>query len=152
MVRRISVRGIVLHEGKLLCVRLNKYKGSLRTKDERDYWCLPGGGLEEGEALLDGVIREMVEETGVSPTVGNLLYVQQFHYEDTDFLEFFFHITNAKDYLHIDLSKTTHGELEIAEVDFIDPAANDVLPEFLKTEPLAGVATSNSPTKIFSRL
>jgi ADP-ribose pyrophosphatase YjhB (NUDIX family) len=150
MVRRISVRGIVLREGKLLCVRLNPYKNHLRR--DNDYWCLPGGGLDEGETLLNGVEREMIEETGVKPVVGNLLYVQQFAYEDKDYIEFFFHIKNAEDYLHIDLSKTTHGELEIAEIDFIDPTAKRVLPEFLQTESLADVAASNGPTKIFSRL
>ncbi len=151
MVRRISVRGIVLHKGKLLCVRLKPYKDSLRLKDNSDYWCLPGGGLNEGEALLAGVEREMVEETGIKPAIGNLLYVQQFAHGERDYLEFFFHIKNAEDYLRIDLSETTHGELEIAEINFIDPAVVRVLPEFLQAEPLSEVIAGNGPTKIFSR-
>lgn len=152
MIRRVSVRGIVLHEGKLLCVRLKPYKGSLQLEADSDYWCLPGGGLDEGEALLVGVEREMTEETGVKPIVGNLLYVQQFTHGEKDYLEFFFHITNAEDYLHIDLSKTTHGEIEIAEIGFIDPTTKRVLPEFLQTDPLKKIAASNCPTKIISRL
>lgn len=152
MVRRISVRGVVLQNDKLLCVRLKAYTGSLRLEGDADYWCLPGGGLEEGEALHDGVEREMIEETGVKPIVGNLLYVQQFAYGEKDYLEFFFHIINAGDYLAIDLSKTTHGELEIAEIGFIEPSAARLLPEFLQTEPLAAVAASNGPARIISRL
>ena len=149
MVRRISVRAVVLHDGKLLCARLKPYKEHLK---EQDFWCLPGGGLDEGEALLDGIRREMIEETGIAPEVGALLYVQQFTYDDKDYIEFFFHVTNAEDYLAIDLSKTSHGEAEIEEIAFIDPVQKHVLPEFLSTENLDEIASSSSPTRIISRL
>ena len=152
MIRRVSVRAIVLHQGKLLCVRLKPYKGSLREAGGNDYWCLPGGGLDEGEALIPGLEREMLEETGIKPQVGNLLYVQQFAYNDKDYLEFFFHVTNGEDYLHIDLSKTTHGAEEIAKIGFVDPAATKLLPEFLTSKPLEAFAASKSPTKVISRL
>jgi 8-oxo-dGTP diphosphatase len=149
MIRRVTVRGIVLHEGKLLCVKLKPYKEHLRR--DNSYWCLPGGGLDEGEALADGIKREMLEETGIKPVVGSLLYVQQFTHGDKDYLEFFFHITNGEDYLNIDLSKSTHGLEEIEEIGFTDPATAHILPEFLKTEDLAEVAESSAPTKIISR-
>ncbi|MGF7229641.1 MAG: NUDIX domain-containing protein [Candidatus Saccharibacteria bacterium] len=149
MARRISVRGIVLHEGRLLCVRLKKYKAHL--EQDNSYWCLPGGGLDDGESLLDGVKREMLEETGVEAHVGDLLYVQQFTHGEIDHLEFFFHITNSEDYLDIDLAKTTHGETEIEEIEFINPAdGRRVLPEFLSTENLTKQANGR-PTKIVSR-
>lgn len=150
MIRRVSVRGIVLHNGKLLCVQLKPYKGHLKRNDS--YWCLPGGGLDEGEALIPGIEREMLEETGIRPEVGNLLYIQQFNHGEKEYLEFFFHITNSKDYLNIDLSKTTHGLEEIEEIAFIDPAASHILPEFLKTEAIVAHAASNAPVKIFSGL
>lgn len=150
MIRRVSVRGISLHDGKLLCVRLKSYDGSLRSQGG-DYWCLPGGGLEDGEALLDGIDREMIEETGVRPSVGRLLYIQQFAHGDKEFLEFFFHIKNAADYLHLDLNATSHGALEIAEIAFIDPKNARVLPEFLATEPLTDISKQGGPTRIISR-
>jgi len=149
MIRRIAVRGIILHEGKLLCVRLKAYKGHL--KRDNSYFCLPGGGLDEGEALVAGLQREMLEETGVAAVVGNLLYVQQFTYEDKEFLEFFFHVTNSQDYLHIDLSKASHGQAEIEEFGFVDPAQTYILPEFLSSEPLEKHIASGR-TKIISRL
>lgn len=139
---------MVLHEGKLLCVRLKPYSNHL--KRDNSYWCLPGGGLEEGEALVDGVVREMVEETGVQPVVGNLLYVQQFLHDDKDYLEFFFHITNGADYLHVDLSATTHGAIEIEEIAFVDPVEAHILPKFLGTEDIVGHAERGTGTKIFS--
>lgn len=153
MNRRISVRGIALHDGKLLCVRLLPYNGSLQAVGG-DYWCLPGGGLEDGESLLAGIEREMVEETGIKPVIGKLLFIQQFEFKgkDKEYLELFFHITNAEDYLNVDLSKTTHGEIELAEIGFIDPKAVRVLPTFLATEPLQKIADSDDPVHLFSFL
>lgn len=149
MQRRISVRGIALHDDKILCVRLKPYEGSLKL-DEKEWWCLPGGGLDEGESLIDGVKREMIEETGIEPQVGDLLYVQQFTHGEKEYLEFFFHITNGADYLNVDLSKTSHGGTEIAEIAFINPAEKTILPEFLAAENVAAKAESHSPTSIFS--
>ncbi len=111
---------------------------------------MQGGGLEEGEGLIQGIEREMLEETAVAPKVGNLLYIQQFSSTHKDFLEFFFHITNGEDYLHIDLSDSTHGSLEIEEIDFIDPSVSNILPVFLKHEDLAAKVESCSPATIFS--
>lgn len=132
MARRVSVRGLVLHDGKILCVKLKPYHKSIRG----DFWCLPGGGLDENEDLQAGVVREMIEETGVKPEVGELLYIQQFVHEGTDILEFFFLIKNSKDYLDIDLSKASHAAEEIAGIAFVDPKTTAVKPEFLSTDPL----------------
>jgi hypothetical protein len=90
--------------------------------------------------------------TGIAPKVGNLLYVQQFTHNDKDYLEFFFHVANGQDYLHIDLSKTTHGVDEIAEIGFVDAASTKILPEFLMTEPLEEIAAVAGPTHVISRL
>src|SRR5215204_6448396 len=107
MIRHVSVRGIAMLDGKLLCVRLKPYPGAIAG--EYDYWCLPGGGVEDGERVVDAFRREMVEELGVEPRIGRLLYVHQFAKKDKDILEFFFHIKNPADYKQVDLSKTTHG-------------------------------------------
>lgn len=142
------MRGIALKDDKLLCVLLRPYSEHVSTMNGA--WCLPGGGLDEGEAVLDGIRREMIEETGIDPVVGNLLYVQQFSNGKMDFLEFFFHITNADDYLNIDLSKSTHGLEEIEKIGFIDPATTPLLPEFLMSENLTAQAASGI-TKFFAR-
>ncbi|MDB5182248.1 MAG: hydrolase [Candidatus Saccharibacteria bacterium] len=129
MQRRIAVRGIVVLDGKLLCFRLKPY----RNVEQSTHWSTPGGGIDDGEAIIPALEREMIEETGIPANVGRLLYVQQYNFKGQENLEFFFEITNAKDYLNIDLSKTTHGETEIAEFGFIDPSDQKVLPEFLQT-------------------
>src|SRR5690606_17681717 len=109
-----------------------------------------GGNVDDGESLLDAIRREIVEETGIEPKVGRLLYVNQFSHGGTDFIDFIFHIENAADYLDIDLAATTHGTEELEKIDFINPKDVYILPEFLKTDDLAGFITSGQPTKIFS--
>lgn len=44
--------------------------------DEHPYWALPGGQVETNEFLLQGLVREVQEETGLTITeVGELVYV-----------------------------------------------------------------------------
>jgi 8-oxo-dGTP pyrophosphatase MutT (NUDIX family) len=112
MKRRIAVRGIFVTQDKLLCIKLKPYKDSLKG----DFWCVIGGGIDEGEALIPALKREIIEETAITPVIGNLLYIQQFKHAETEHMEFFFNILNPEDYLHVDLSKTTHGQEEIEQI------------------------------------
>lgn len=129
--RRVNVRAIIWREGKLFAVKHKSKDGG-----EADYWCLPGGGLDPFESLEDGVRRELFEETGIKAEVGRMLFGQQLrstregHDEE---LEFFYHITNPEDFMNIDLASTSHGVEELARYEFIDPATEHVLPEFLQT-------------------
>ena len=146
--RRITVRGIVFENGNLLAQQLHD-----KNKNQpRDYWCIPGGGLELGESLHAGLTREMIEETGVTPTIGKLLYIQQYEDDEREFLEFFFNIENPQDYHSIDLAATSHGQIEIAVVDFVDPANHVVLPDFLQTADIASAIASDQPVVIKSYL
>lgn len=124
-----GVRGIIEYQGKFLVVR-NKAAQS-------DFWCLPGGNVEEGEEIQAALIREMVEETGIKPAIGNLLFIHQMkNRKDNQWghPDFIFHIINAADYLKIDLSKTTHGESELHDIGFQDIKDLYLLPDFLITE------------------
>ena len=52
---------------------LNDLGEVLLVKDARkDAWTFPGGIIEEGEGVLDGVKREVLEETGIIVEVGEL--------------------------------------------------------------------------------
>ena len=146
--RRVAVRGIIFKDGKLLCQRLKAYR-----RNDRDFWCTPGGGLDIGEQLEVGLRREMIEETGIDPKIGRLLFVQQFSEDgEKEQMEFFFLIENPEDYGSIDLTTTTHGDIEIEHVEFVDPAASVVLPAFLQTIDLKKYVETVQPVAIFDEL
>lgn len=44
-------------EGRILMVR--------QHHEERDFWLVPGGGIEDGENSIEAAIREVKEETGL---------------------------------------------------------------------------------------
>lgn len=146
MERRITVRGIIFKEGTLFAQKLKD------TDGERNYWCTPGGGLDPGEGVIDGLIREMIEETNIVPKVGKLLYIQQYADPYKEFLEFFFHIENPEDYHTIDLTKTSHGMIEVSRCEFVDPASENILPEFLQPADIAGDIANTRSVRVINYL
>ena len=143
LVRRVAVRGIIFKDGKIFAVKQKDAQGKTV-----DYWSTPGGGLDQGESIHDGLYREMIEETGIAPTIGRLLLIQQFFNGEKEQMEFFFHVENADDYAEIDLTSTTHGELEIAEYGFIDASKEPLLPVVLQTLDLKAYTQSIKPTVV----
>lgn len=127
MNRRVNVRGIIWQDGKLFCQQLKNNHSNQRGP----FWCTPGGGMDDGETIHQALRREMVEETGIAPIIGRLLFVQQFFDGNKEQLEFFFHITNAEDYHQINLEATSHGMIEVERCEFVDPKQARVLPAFL---------------------
>jgi ADP-ribose pyrophosphatase YjhB (NUDIX family) len=84
------VGAVVIHEGLVLLVR----RGHEPMKGQ---WSLPGGALEVGETLLQGVRREVREETGLEVAPVALIEIVdrisrdaegrvQFHYVLMDYL------------------------------------------------------------------
>lgn len=154
MKRRVNVRGIIINDkGEIFAQRL-----TARDKDGQDFWSTPGGGLDSAESLHDGLKREMIEETGVAPEIGDLLFVQQFAEAKTEvnqnpkeFLEFFFLIKNWQDYENIDLKSASHGVKEISKCGFVNPRELKVLPDFLSQIEMAELF-KNPATRFFNYL
>ena len=71
MKEKIRVAGIVkINDGYAFMHR----KNVIKRKDFQEYYAFPGGGLEEGENLEEGVIREIKEEFGINVKVIKKLY------------------------------------------------------------------------------
>lgn len=64
----VGVGGVVVSNGRTLLIR----RGGPPLEGQ---WSIPGGMLEVGETLLEGVRRELLEETGVDVRVGELIDV-----------------------------------------------------------------------------
>jgi len=108
----IGVRGVI-YDGQKLLVVTNKWVPG--------YYVLPGGGMNPGESITGALKREIVEELGVTPSVGQLIAVHQIKNDgNLSAPGFIFHITNPDDFKNIDLTQTTHGEDEIDEFEFTD--------------------------------
>ena len=86
----VGVGGVVLIDGRVLLIKR-------RFEPLAGRWSLPGGALEVGETLAEGLAREMMEETGLDVTVGPVLDVfdritrdpdgrTRFHYVLVDYL------------------------------------------------------------------
>lgn len=68
---RTRVAGIIFMDGG---IALMHRVGVLKRKDIQEYYTFPGGGLEEGETLEQGTIREIKEEFGIDVEVVKKLY------------------------------------------------------------------------------
>jgi ADP-ribose pyrophosphatase YjhB (NUDIX family) len=120
----ITCRAIIIHEGKLLMCKHNE--------PDRSFYNLPGGKLELSESIDACMEREMFEETGIKPTVGKLLFINQLIVPSRHRIEFFFQINNHADYFSFDPSKASHS-FEVSDFVFADPTdpAYDLKPRFL---------------------
>jgi 8-oxo-dGTP diphosphatase len=73
----VGVGGVVIEDGRALLIR----RGSEPLRGE---WSIPGGTLELGESLEQGVARELLEETGLEVRVVELIEVFDRIFEDDE--------------------------------------------------------------------
>ena len=64
----VGVGGVLIENGKALLIR----RGSEPLLGQ---WSIPGGTLELGETIVEGVARELLEETGITVKVLDLIEV-----------------------------------------------------------------------------
>ncbi len=132
----IRTRGIIVHDNKLLVVR---------HAPDAEYFALPGGHLEWGENVKVCVEREIMEELGIKPEIGRLLYVNNFVSIDfVQSVEFFFEITNSDDYLDLDKLGGTHKS-ELAEIYWLGAGEKrEVVPPEIQSDLNSGTILSDT--------
>ena len=111
----IRVTGVWIEDNKILLVKQ-------KVNDKRN-WSLPGGKLEQGETIEQGIIREMKEETGLDIDIIRLLYLCDVSTSDNTLL----HITF--------LLKRVDGDIELPTNEFESNPIYDV--EFVPVSDLA---------------
>jgi ADP-ribose pyrophosphatase YjhB (NUDIX family) len=125
----VGVGGIIIDGGRTLLIR----RGSEPLRGE---WSIPGGTLELGETLEEGVARELLEETGVHVRVLDLIEVFDRIYLETtatgggDKKRPRFHYVIA-DYLCERISGEPHAGSDVTDVAF---ASEEELTKFSLTE------------------
>lgn len=96
----VAVGAVIVDAGRVLLVR----RGSEPLKGQ---WSLPGGALELGESLTDGLIREVREETGLLVEPVELIELLDRIHRDGDRVRYHYVIV---DYL----CRVTGGDLSAA--------------------------------------
>ena len=71
-----------------------------RVKTNWRGYCFPGGHVEPGESVVDSVIREMQEETGLTVITPKLCGIKQFPIDGGRYLVFFFRADHFEGTLH----------------------------------------------------
>ena len=66
---RVRVAVVLMDGDRILLVK--------HSKGGKEYWVLPGGGVEEGESLADTAVREIKEETNLEIKVKTLVFVSE---------------------------------------------------------------------------
>ena len=76
----------------VLCLvyRHDEYLLQNRVKKDWQGYTLPGGHIEKGESIVEAVIREMKEETGLNILNPRLCGIKQFPIENGRYLVFLF--------------------------------------------------------------
>lgn len=137
---KIRSRGVIISEGELLVVC------HMRDGASSDFFAFPGGHLDAGELPDECIRRELIEELGIAPTVGRLLYVYTFtDKEGIQSVEFFFEIENGDDFRYTTDAGRTHAH-EIAEMKWIKPEdIVSVLPQKIYQRFTGGTLVTESP-------
>lgn len=66
---RIRCTGLIVKDNSILLIEYD---------DNGKHYNLPGGGLEPGETIVEGVVREVLEETAAEVEVGPLALIYEF--------------------------------------------------------------------------
>lgn len=84
---RVRVCGVCIEAGKIL---LLNHRG---VRENSDFWCPPGGGLQFGETIENCLKREFLEETNTEISVGNFLTINEFVNPPLHAIELFYEVT-----------------------------------------------------------
>jgi ADP-ribose pyrophosphatase YjhB (NUDIX family) len=109
---RVEVRAVILVDGRLVIHRERQVDGV--------HCSLPGGRVKHGEGILDALVREVSEETGLLIDPDRLLYIAEVLSGRG------VHDLNLVFLAHLRATSARTADLELLDLD--DPAAPSVRP------------------------
>jgi ADP-ribose pyrophosphatase YjhB (NUDIX family) len=135
---RIAAGGIVLRDRELLLVRYRDTRG-------KTYLAGTGGAVEEGENVMDAVVREAREETGVTVRPHKVIAI-----EDLEFTQFkMCKVWLLCEYVSGDVQRTegavTEGIIEAGWFTKGALADEIIFPAFLKSHEWASFEAKDWP-------
>lgn len=100
----------------------NAYLLQNRVKEDWKGYALPGGHIEVGESIVDAVVREMKEETGLTILNPRLCGVKQFPIENGRYIVFLFVADNFEGELISSEEGTMHWipKNELSSVNLVN--------------------------------
>ena len=85
MTKRIRASAIIFIDNKLITVYRQKFEGCIL----KTYYTIPGGGVENGESIIDAVKREILEEIGITVEI-----TDKYFYLEKEETDEYFYIAN----------------------------------------------------------
>lgn len=125
----------------VLCLIHNEDSYLLQDRVKKDWneYTLPGGHIEPGESIVDAVVREMKEETGLTIKSPRLCGVKQFPIEGGRYIVFLFEtdqfegkvVDSDEGKMHwVKISELSNVKLVDDFEELIEVMMNDSLTEF----------------------
>jgi 8-oxo-dGTP diphosphatase len=74
---RVSTKAIIIENSKILLLKHEDQYG--------EWYCLPGGGQENGETLKEALIRECQEEINAAVQVKDILFIRDYIAKNHEF-------------------------------------------------------------------
>lgn len=73
------MKGKLMKELKVVYALIQNNEGKVLLVHNTDGggWSLPGGKVEQGETLIEAVKREIMEETGLTATIGDIISINE---------------------------------------------------------------------------
>lgn len=102
----------------VLCLLHQNGKYLLQDRVKKDWkgFTLPGGHVEPGESIVDAIVREMMEETGLTIKNPRLCGVKQFPIDGGRYLVFLFEATQYEG----ELSSSDEGKMHWIKKEELD--------------------------------